>query len=207
VNPSLSGARRLCAAPAARHFKSGTVFEDCNGMIEVLRPQSDTLMSRLSAESIPQRILTIRGHRVMIDADLAEVYGVSTKALNQAVKRNANRFPVDFAFRLTAEEKAELVTICDRFLRLKHSTASPLAFTEHGVIMAANVMNSQRAIEGSVQVVRVFVKMREVMASHGKLSQRLSTLESKYDAHFRVVFDAIRALMTPTKTPRRRIGF
>jgi len=177
------------------------------GMPKDLRPKSDTLMSRLSAESIPQQILTIRGHRVMIDTDLAEVYGVSTKALNQAVKRNVNRFPVDFAFRLTAEEKAELVTNCDGFIRLKHSTASPLAFTEHSVIMAANVMNSQRAIEGSVQVVRVFVKMREVLLSHGKLSQRLSILESKYDAHFRVVFDAIRALMETSRTPRRRIGF
>ena len=176
-------------------------------MVEDLKPPSDTLLSPLRVENIPQRILTIRGHRVMIDADLAEVYGVSTKALNQAVKRNANRFPVDFAFRLTAEEKTELVTNCDRFIRLKHSTASPLAFTEHGVIMAANVMNSQRAIEGSVQVVRVFVKMREVMVSHGGLAQRLRTLESKYDAQFRVVFDAIRALMKPSKTPRRRIGF
>ena len=145
-------------------------------MIEDLKPQSGTLLPPLRAESIPQRILTIRGHRVMIDADLAEVYGVPTKALNQAVKRNANRFPVDFAFRLTAKEKVELVTICDRFNRLKHSVASPLAFTEHGVIMAANVMNSPRAIEGSVQVVRVFVKMREVMVSHGVLSLRLSTL-------------------------------
>lgn len=143
----------------------------------------------------------------MIDADLSEIYGVSTKALNQAVKRNANRFPADFAFRLTAEEKIELVTNCDRFTRLKHSTAFPLAFTEHGVIMAANVMNSPRAIEGSVQVVRVFVKMREVMVSHGEFARRLISLESKCDAQFRVVFDAIRALMQPPKIPRRRIGF
>lgn len=165
------------------------------------------MMSRLQAESIPQRILTIRGHRVMIDADLAEVYGVPTKALNQAIKRNADRFPEDFAFRLTAEEKAELVTTCDRFARLKHSTTFPLAFTEHGVIMAANVMNSPRAIEGSVQIVRVFVKMREVMVSHRELARRLYALESRHDAQFRVVFDAIRDLMEPPKTPRRRIGF
>ncbi|MBP2678022.1 MAG: hypothetical protein H6Q82_1087 [Deltaproteobacteria bacterium] len=176
-------------------------------MIEDLKPQSDTLLSPLREENISRRILTIRGHRVIIDADLAEVYGVPTKSLNQAVKRNANRFPVDFAFRLSAEEKAELVTICDRFNRLKHSAASPLAFTEHGVIMAANVMKSPRAIEASVQVVRVFVKMREVLVSHGGLAQRLNTLESKYDARFRVVFDAIRALMESPKTPRRRIGF
>jgi len=176
-------------------------------MVEDLKPPSDTLLSPLRVEIISRRILTIRGLRVMIDADLAEVDGVLTKVLNQAVKRNAARFPLDFAFRLTTKERVELVTICDRFNRLKHSAASPLAFTEHGVIMAANVMNSPRAIEGSVQVVRVFIKMREVMVSHGGLAQRLSTLESKYDAQFRVVFDAIRALMKPFKMPRRRIGF
>jgi hypothetical protein len=135
------------------------------------------------------------------------VYGVRTKALNQAVKRNPDRFPVDFAFRLTAIEKTELVTICDRFARLKHSTTFPIAFTEHGVIMAANVMNSPKAIEGSVQVVRAFVKMREVMISHRDLARRLTALERTYDAQFRAVFDAIRALMEPPKTPQRRIGF
>ena len=176
-------------------------------MIEYLNPPSETLSARLRAETIPLRILTIRGHRVMIDADLAEVYGVPTKALNQAVKRNADRFPDDFAFRLTAEEKAELVTNCDRFSRLKHSTSFPLAFTEHGAIMAANVMNSPRAIEGSVQVVRAFVKMREVLASNREFAPRLNALENKYDAQFRVVFDAIRALMEHPKKSRRRIGF
>ena len=176
-------------------------------MIEDLEPHSDILLSPNREENISRRILTIRHHRVIIDTDLAEVYGVPTKALNQAVKRNANRFPEDFAFRLTVDEKIELVTICDRFNRLKHSAASPLAFTEHGVIMAANVMNSPRAIEASVRVVRVFVKMREVMVSHGVLAQRLSILESKYDSKFRVVFEAIRALMEPPKKPRRRIGF
>jgi len=94
-------------------------------MIEDLKPQPDTSLSPLRAEIISRRILMIRGHRVIIDADLSVVYGVPTKVLNQAVKRNANRFPVDFAFRLTAEEKAEPVTICDRFNRLKHSAASP----------------------------------------------------------------------------------
>ena len=165
------------------------------------------MISRLRIEDIPQRILTIRGQRVILDTDLAEVYGVRTKALNQAVKRNPDRFPVDFAIRLTAIEKTELVTICDRFARLKHSTTTPIAFTEHGVIMAANVMNSPKAIEGSVQVVRAFVKMRDVMISHRDLARRLTALERTYDAQFRAVFDAIRALMEPPKTPRRRIGF
>ena len=158
-------------------------------------------------ERVENRILTVRGHRVMVDTDLAEVYGVPTKRLNEQVKRNADRFPEDFAFRLAPEEKMELVAKCDRFSRLKHSTAFPLVFTEHGAIMAANVLNSRRAIEASVYVVRAFVKMREVLASHKELVRRLDEMEGKYDRQFKVVFDAIRALMEPPKIPRRRIGY
>jgi ABC-type uncharacterized transport system fused permease/ATPase subunit len=144
----------------------------------------------------------------MLDADLAEIYNVTTKRLNEQVKRNAERFPEDFAFRLTEGEKTELVANCDRFDRLKHSTVFPLVFTEHGAIMAASVLNSQRAVETSVYVVRAFVQMREALAAHRGLAQRLNELETKYDAQFQVVFDAIRALMEPPKTPRRRrIGF
>jgi hypothetical protein len=171
------------------------------------KPSSDRSASLLRAEDIPRRIMTVRGVRIIIDVDLAEVYGVRTKALNQAVKRNPDRFPADFTFRLAAEEKTGLVTNCDRFARLKHSAASPLAFTEHGAIMAANVLNSPKAIEGSVQVVRAFVKMREAMVSHRDLARRLNVLEGRYDAQFRVVFGAIRALMDAPKKPRRRIGF
>jgi hypothetical protein len=101
----------------------------------------------------------------------------------------------------------ELVTNCDRFARLKHSTVFPLVFTEHGAIMAASVLNSPRAIEASVYVVRAFVKMREVLATHKELVQRLDVMEGKYDGQFKVVFDAIRALMEPPKTPHRRVGF
>jgi hypothetical protein len=158
-------------------------------------------------ERVENRILTIRGNRVMLDADLAEVYGVPTRALNQAIKRNAERFPEDFVFRLTAEEKTELVTNCDRFSRLKHSTVFPLVFTEHGAIMAASVLNSPRAIEASVYVVRAFVKMREVLVHHKELVQRLNEMEGKVDRQFKVVFDAIRALMQPPAKPRRRIGY
>jgi hypothetical protein len=146
----------------------------------------------------------------MVDADLAEVYGVPTKALNQAVKRNAERFPEDFAFRLTAAEKAELVTNCDRFARLKHSTALPLAFMEHGAIMAASVLNSPRAIEVSIFVVRAFVKMWEAIGTSKELARKLGDLERKYvvhDTQIKAIFDAIRALMAPPKTPSRRIGF
>jgi ABC-type uncharacterized transport system fused permease/ATPase subunit len=123
------------------------------------------------------------------------------------VKRNKGRFPEDFAFRLTTEEKEEVVTKCDNLARLKFSPVLPFGFTEHGAIMAASVLNSQRAVETSVYVVRAFVRMREALATHRGLAQRLNELERKYDSQFRVVFDAIRALMEPPKTPRRRIGF
>ena len=114
--------------------------------------------------------------------------------------------PEDFVFPLTVEEKSELVANCDRLERLKHSTAFPLAFTEHGVIMSASVLNSKRAVGISVCVVRAFVRMREAMAEHRDFAQRLDEMEKKHDARFRVVFDAIRVLMEPLKTPRRRIG-
>jgi len=161
----------------------------------------------LEPEDIFKRILIIRGQRVMLDADLAELYGVMTGALNQAVKRNKQRFPIDFAFRLTAEEKEEVVTKCDNLSRLKFSPVLPLAFTEHGAIMAASVLNSKRAVETSVYVVRAFVRMREAVIEHQGLAARMDDLERKYDAQFRVVFEAIRALMEPPKPPGRQIGF
>ena len=176
-------------------------------MTEDLKPQSDTLLSPLREENISRRILTVRGHSVILDLDLAALYRVTTGALNQAVKRNAARFPEDFAFRITTKEKEEVVTKCDHLSRLKFSPVLPFAYTEHGTIMAASVLNSQRAVETSVFVVRAFVRMREIMASHRELAQRLNALEKTYDARFRVVFDAIRALMNPPKRPRRRIGF
>lgn len=176
-------------------------------MIKDLKPESDRLISRLRAESILQRILTIRGHSVILDLDLAALYRVTTSALNQAIKRNPGRFPEDFAFRITTKEKEEVVTNCDHLSRLKFSPVLPFAFTEHGTIMAASVLNSLRAVETSVFVVRAFVRMRETLASHQELAHRLEKLEMTYDARFRVVFDAIRALMEPPKTPRRKIGF
>jgi hypothetical protein len=176
-------------------------------MIKDLKPESDRLISRLRAKSILQRILTIRGHSVILDLDLAALYRVTTSALNQAIKRNPGRFPEDFAFRITTKEKEEVVTNCDHLSRLKFSPVLPFAFTDHGTIMAASVLNSLRAVETSVFVVRAFVRMRETLASHQELAHRLEKLEMTYDARFRVVFDAIRALMEPPKTPRRRIGF
>ncbi len=128
---------------------------------------------------IEQRILLIRGEKVVIDSDLAEFYGVPTKRLNEQVKRNRDRFPEDFIFQLTENEKSEVVANCDHLAKLKFSRSLPYAFTEHGTIMAASVLNSPRAIEVSVYIVRAFVKLRETIAQHKELSQKISRIESK----------------------------
>ncbi len=162
---------------------------------------------------IERAILIIRGHKVIIDAELAELYGVPTKALNQAVKRNASRFPVDFMFLLTPEEKAEVVTICDHLQSLKFSPVLPNAFTEHGAIMAANVLNSDRAVEMSVHIVRTFVRLREAATQHVELDRRIRELESrvgKHDIHLAGIVRKLRELTTDPTLPSkkvRRIGF
>jgi hypothetical protein len=129
----------------------------------------------------------------MLDADLAVLYGVSTKRLNEQVRRNRDRFPADFLLELSTEEKAEVVANCDHLGRLKYSPALPLAFTEHGAIMAANVLSSPRAVAASVMVVRAFIRMRQVLATHADLARKLEELEKRYDAQFRQVFAAVRA--------------
>ena len=165
-------------------------------------------LALLAVEAISGRIIVLRGERVLLDADLAVLYGVRTKVLNQAIKRNADRFPEDFVFRLTPEEKTEVVTNCDHLVRLKFSYALPYAFSEHGAIMAANVLNSTRAIQTSVHVVRAFVRLRQMISTNKELARRLDELEARYDRQFKAVFDAIRELMAPPELPRkRRIGF
>jgi phage regulator Rha-like protein len=161
----------------------------------------------IPAGRIEQAILQIRGLRVMVDADIAVLYGVTTKALNQAVKRNKDRFPEDFTFQLTPKEKSEVVTNCDHLSRLRFSPVLPYVFTEHGVLMLANILNSERAVRVSVQIVRTFVKLRESLTTHAELARKLEAMEKKYDDQFRVVFEAIRQLMTPPATPKRKIGF
>jgi len=144
----------------------------------------------------------------MLDTDLAALYGVTTRRLNEQVKRNRERFPEDFMFQLTVEEKAEVVAICDHLQRLKFSSALPYAFTEHGAIMLASVLNSEIAVKASLQVVRAFVRLRQMLASHADLARKLDALEKKYDAQFKIVFDAIRELMEPPETkPKRKMGF
>ena len=156
---------------------------------------------------IDRAIVVIRGSRVMLDADLAELYGVTTKRLNEQVKRNRERFPADFMFQLTASEKAEVVAYCDHLRRLRFSPVLPHAFTEHGAIMLASVLNSRVAVHTSIQVVRAFTRLRDALGSHKALARKLDELERKYDGQFKVVFDAIRRLMAPPAVSTRRIGF
>jgi hypothetical protein len=152
-------------------------------------------------------ILTIREQRVILDADLAVLYGVTTKALNQAVKRNRERFPETFAFQLTADEKKEVVTNCDHLQRLKFSPVRPWAFTEHGALQAANVLNSPAAIRMGVEIINAFVRLRQMALSVENLARKVNTLEKKYDSQFKIIFDAVRELMQPPDPPRKKIGF
>lgn len=161
---------------------------------------------------VEQRILLIRGQRVMLDADLAMLYGVPTRVLNQAVRRNLKRFPQDFMFKLTQPEKDQVITICDHLKNLKYAKALPNAFTEHGAIMVASVLNTKRAVQISVFVVRAFVKLREMLSTHKELAHKLVELERKlqnHDESIRSLVVAIRQLMRPpeSETPKRRIGF
>jgi ORF6N domain len=162
----------------------------------------------VEAHRIERAILWIRGARVLLDTDLAALYGVPTKVLNQAVKRNRERFPPDFMFRLTRREKGKVVTDCDHLARLKFSSVLPQAFTEHGAIMLASLLNSPTAIEASLQVVRIFVRLREILASHAELARRLDELERKHDRKFSQVFGTLRELLGAPPTPEpKQIGF
>ncbi len=170
--------------------------------------------SVIPVERIEQLILSIRGQKVILAADLAALYGVATKQLNQQVKRNRKRFPEDFMFQLNAGEKAEVVTNCNHLAKLKFSPTLPYAFTEHGAIMAASVLNTEQAVKVSVFVVRAFLKLRDMLASHKELSSKLAELESRleerlgeHDEKIYVLAEAIRQLMRKPRTERRKIGF
>lgn len=143
----------------------------------------------------------------MVDADLAELYGVPTKRLNEQVRRNNSRFPADFMFRLAVKEKSEVVAKCDHLQRLKFSPTLPHVFTEHGALMLANVLNSAPAVAASIHIVRTFIRMREMVSAHKDLLERLNALEKKYDAGFKLVFDAIRRLMAAPEGSPLKIGF
>ena len=160
---------------------------------------------------IENRILLIRGEKVIIDADLAEFYGVPTKRLNEQVKRNKDRFPDDFMFQLSPDEKAEVVANCDHLENLKYSKALPYAFTEHGAIMAAGVLNTSRAIEISVFIVRAFVKVRQMVAGHKDLQRKIAQIERRLTDHDEQIIELvnlIKQLLNPEPPPKkRRIGY
>ncbi len=167
-----------------------------------------------TTEIISRKILVLRQQRVMLDADLAELYGVTTKRLNEQIKRNISRFPSEFMFQLTAEEKTEVVANCDHLKNLKYSRSLPYAFTEHGAIQAANVLNSPQAIEMGIYVVRSFIRLRELLLSHQELAQRLveveERLERKLDTHDQAIaglINTLRQLMNPPEPKKRPIGF
>ena len=171
--------------------------------------KGDNNMELIPLDPIAQRILLIRGHRVMLDSDLAKLYEVTTKRLNEQVRRNIKRFPPDFMFQLTPEEftslRSQNATL--KIGRGQHRKYLPYAFTEQGVAMLSGVLNSERAIDVNVAIMRAFVKLREFAMTHKELSRKLNAMEKKYDTQFKVVFDAIRQLMTPPESKRRKIGF
>jgi hypothetical protein len=178
--------------------------------------------SLVPVERIERAILVIRGHKVMLDADLAVLYEVETKALNRAVKRNTDRFPADFMFQLTDEEaeflRCQLGTSkaeAGKPSRSQFGTSKgrggrrylPYAFTEQGVAMLSSVLHSPRAVQVNIAIMRTFVRLRQMLQQNADLARKLAQLEKKYDTQFRAVFDAIRELMKPPEKPKRRIGF
>ena len=169
------------------------------------------LIPMISINTIEQKIFLVRGERIILDSDLAELYGVKTKALVQALKRNAERFPRDFMFQLSTKEyvnlRSQFVTSSSEHGGRRYL---PYVFTEHGALMAANILKSDRAIQVSIQVIRTFILMRQALATNRDLTRKLNDLEKKYDKQFAIVFKAIRALMNPPKPKYikpRKIGF
>jgi hypothetical protein len=171
----------------------------------------DESKSVVPVGKIENRILLIRGEKVIIDADLAEFYGVPTKRLNEQVKRNKDRFPDDFMFQLSPDEKAEVVANCDHLENLKYSRALPYAFTEHGAIMAAGVLNTSKAIEVSVFIVRAFIKVRQMVAGHKDLQRKIAQIERRLTDHDEKIIELvnlIKQLLNPEPPPKkRRIGY
>lgn len=165
-------------------------------------------MALLTIRHIEDSIISIRDQRVLLDADLAKIYGVSTKRLNEQVKRNLSRFPEDFMFQLTENEFDSLRS---QFATSKKGRGGrrylPYVFTEHGALMLANVLNSSIAVDSSIQVVRAFIKLRKLISPHATLVHKLDELEKKYDSQFQAVFNAIRQLMIVPKSSVRKIGF
>ena len=158
-------------------------------------------------ETIQRKIFTLRGKRVMLDRDIAVLYGVETRVINQAVRRNKARFPDDFMFQLTKEDikilRSQIVILKEN----QHLKYMPYAFTEHGILMLSSVLNSERAIQANIQIMRAFTKMREMLLSYHDLKEKIENMEQKYDYQFKAVFEAIQQLLEPPDKPQSKIGF
>jgi hypothetical protein len=163
-----------------------------------------------SSEVIGAKILSIRGKKVILDHDLAKLYGVETKYLNRQVRRNLKRFPQEFMFRLNPKEKEELVTNWHQFGKLKHSYSMPYAFTEHGVAMLSSILNSETAIKISIHIISTFIRLRKFISRHDELWRKLAALEQKVDKHdaeITSIIEAIRELISSPRKTKREIGF
>jgi hypothetical protein len=165
------------------------------------------MKSVVAAERIENSILLLRGCKVILDKDLADLYEVEVKQLKRQVRRNIDRFPADFMFELSQQEYESLRRHFGTLKRGEHSKYLSYAFTEQGVAMLSSILRSRRAAQVNIEIMRTFVRLRVMIASHKDLERKLETLEKKYDAQFRVVFDAIRRLMTPPEPKKRKIGF
>ena len=163
----------------------------------------------IPVENIVNKIYIFRGVKVMLDSDLAELYGVETKVLNQAVKRNIIRFPSDFMFQLDKEEydslRSHFVTL--ETGRGQHRKFLPYVFTEHGILMLSSVLSSEKAVQVNIQIMRTFTRLRRMLSTHEELKIKIELMEKKYDAQFRIVFDAIKEIITDELKPERKIGF
>jgi len=167
------------------------------------------MASNIPAERITKKIYLIRGQKIILDRDLAELYGVQTKVLKQAVRRNISRFPNDFMFELTDEEfqnwRSQIVTSKSDRMGLRYK---PMAFTEQGVVMLSSVLNSARAIQVNIQIMRAFTKLRQMLSTHVELKAKIEAMEKKYDQNFKIVFEAIKQLIeTEDKPKKKRIGY
>ncbi len=172
-----------------------------------MRDGTTTKIALIASETITSPILVIRGQKVMLDADLAALYAVETKVLNQSVRRNIERFPEDFMFQLTLAELENLRSQTVTSSSWGGRRTRPFAFTEQGVAMLSTVLHSPRAIQVNIEIMRAFVRLRQMVASNAELARKLNTLERKYDGQFKIVFAAIRELTTPPAKKSRPIGF
>jgi len=207
-----SSRNRLSSDSSSKRISKGRAFvSEVVAICDLKLERHAKPSAIIPVERIESLILLVRGQKVMLDSDLAELYGVTTKRLNEQVKRNQERFPGDFMFQLTSEETKPLRSQIATSKRGRGGRRyRPYAFTEHGAIMAASVLSSHRAIEVSVYVVRGFVKLREMLRTHKELAQKLAELEKRIEGHDEEIialFEAIRQLMEPPEKPSKRIGF